>query len=508
MMTLMFALLAGFSYSVLCANKGHGRLDAYTTSAYEFAETFASDLEWISRTSWKLERVDRISKCGKDIYLGKSAGSASKLIYQNGEVTEEAYELEVQNDRTGALGMWWGTRTLLQQLVLSGEDRLMVGRIEDASAYSPRVICLTAVANWYSLLFLKETCTFASFFKCPSFDIILWTTIHLTMALMRLGTGPEDPELNPLVERRNETLSRREFEDLQRHCVSRGVTVIPEIEAPGHALVITRWKPEFINFTAGKAVRIWGTYEPAEHLSIDKKLPSFNTGSITNPTHRENWQWVPSLIDPYNIEEQLDSKSKGLKGATMAAWNDNGYDASTQLEAYYTMKMGIPLLASRSWSGSRGVKLDEAGSTESLWILSDMAPAQSSERWLAVEMNGIDLPDSLVSWKRSDFDQKKGPLIMGLGSKGIDYPLMLDVTGPFTLSSSDSILLLDDSGSLCFLANGISYPLCHVDERDGFDPGHPGRIWINASSSSHEPVKVPLNASITIKTDILSGSLI
>ncbi|TPX23356.1 hypothetical protein DIZ76_012686 [Coccidioides immitis] len=337
-----------------------------------------------------------------------------------------------------------------------------------------------------------------------------WNRVYL-----HFSPRPEDPELNPLVERRNETLSRREFEDLQRHCVSRGVTVIPEIEAPGHALVITRWKPEFINFTAGKAVRIWGTYEPAEHLSIDKKLPSFNTGSITNPTRtslnqldRENWQWEPSLIDPYNIEEQLDSKSKGLKGATMAAWNDNGYDASTQLEAYYTMKMGIPLLASRSWSGSRGVKLDEAGSTESLWILSDMAPAQSSERWLAVEMNGIDLPDSLVSWKRSDFDQKKGPLIMGLGSKGIDYPLMLDVTGPFTLSSSDSILLLDDSGSLCFLANGISYPLCHVDERDGFDPGHPGRIWINASSSSHEPVKVPLNASITIKTDILSGSLI
>ncbi|QVM11028.1 hypothetical protein D8B26_005679 [Coccidioides posadasii str. Silveira] len=389
-----------YIYSSFAQIKDKDGLTHIPPSAYEFGETFASDLEWISRTSWKLERVDRISKGGKGIYLGKSARSASKLVYQNGEVTEEAYELEVQNDRTGARGMWWGTRTLLQQLVLSGEDRLM-GNVHVRLVLQMSEFQYHLMDNYPLNRGPNET----------------WSRVYSHFSLR-----PEDPELSPLVERRNETLSRREFEDLQRHCVSRGVTVIPEIEAPGHALTKevhigadeydptladVYIMPKFINFTAGKAVRIWGTYEPAEHPPIDKKLPSFNTGSITNPTYRENWQWEPSLIDPYNIEEQLDSKSKGLNGATMAAWYDNGYDASTQLEAYYTMKMGISLLASRSWSGSRGVKLDEAGSTESLRILSDTAPAQSLERWLAVEMNGVDLPDSLVSWKRSHFDQKK-----------------------------------------------------------------------------------------------------
>lgn len=31
---------------------------------------------------------------------------------------------------------------------------------------------------------------------------------------------------------------------MQESCAARGVTIIPEIEAPGHALVITQWKPE------------------------------------------------------------------------------------------------------------------------------------------------------------------------------------------------------------------------------------------------------------------------
>lgn len=31
---------------------------------------------------------------------------------------------------------------------------------------------------------------------------------------------------------------------MQNSCAQRGVTIVPEIEAPGHALVITQWKPE------------------------------------------------------------------------------------------------------------------------------------------------------------------------------------------------------------------------------------------------------------------------
>jgi hexosaminidase len=44
--------------------------------------------------------------------------------------------------------------------------------------------------------------------------------------------------------RPNESYYEEDFEKIQQSCASRGVTIIPEIEAPGHALVITQWKPE------------------------------------------------------------------------------------------------------------------------------------------------------------------------------------------------------------------------------------------------------------------------
>lgn len=41
-----------------------------------------------------------------------------------------------------------------------------------------------------------------------------------------------------------ESNDRMTFEMLQQKCAARGVTIIPAIEAPGHVLVISQWKPE------------------------------------------------------------------------------------------------------------------------------------------------------------------------------------------------------------------------------------------------------------------------
>ncbi|EEP79638.1 conserved hypothetical protein [Uncinocarpus reesii 1704] len=612
--------------SSFAETKDKDGLSLIPPSAYEFAETFIGDLGQISGTDWKLERLERVPEDGKGIYLGRFRGSVDNLTYQNGEHTEEAYELEVGGARvyiggTGARGMWWGTRTLLQQLLLAGNGQLPAGRAVDVPAYVTRGYMLDCGRKWYSASFLKEMCAFASFFKMSEFQYHLMDNYPLNrgrnetwnQVYSHFSLRPENPELRPLVDRWNETVSRNEFEDLQKHCASRGVTVIPEIEAPGHCLAITKWKPElallkkdllnlthpdaistvqaiwkeflpwfktkevhigadeydptladvyityvnemakFIKSTASKSVRIWGTYEPSETLAIDKNViiqhwqynqsdpydlepagyniinsedwvvymsikndhtpifparyPQFyNVSRSFHFANKEDWQWEPSLLDPYNITEQMNPNAKGLKGAIMAAWNDNGYDASTQLEAYYTMKAGIPLLAARSWSGSRGRRLDEATFLESSKLLSDNAPAQNLDRRLAVELNGKSPPGPLLVWRRSTSVPNDGRYILGYGSKGMNYSLTLEVTGPFTLSSNDSVLYLDQNGSLVFSTDGIPYPLRHVGEEDGFDLGHPGRIWTNSSNSSHEPVKVPLAANITIKTDILGGS--
>jgi hexosaminidase len=54
----------------------------------------------------------------------------------------------------------------------------------------------------------------------------------------------DDPAVDGLNKRANESYTRAVFDEIQTKCAARGVTIRPEIEAPGHALVITQWKPE------------------------------------------------------------------------------------------------------------------------------------------------------------------------------------------------------------------------------------------------------------------------
>lgn len=411
---------------------------------------------------------------------------------------------------------------------------------------------------------------------------------------------PEDPSLRGLVSRKNETLSRSEFEDFQRHCAQRGITVVPEIESPGHALAITKWMPhlalarkDLLNLThpetiptvkkiwneflpwfattevhigadeydstladvyigfvnemaawvkevSGKRVRIWGTNEPSTTMSVSKDIviqhwqygesdpvlllqqgydvinsedwwgyvsikndhtpilprpypQRFDIGRTLNFAGVDGWQWEPRLVNPFNTsaEWQLPRDSARLRGATMASWNDNGADASTQLEAYYAWREGMPVVGARAWSGGRGPLLNTATLADSVARLSAAAPGQNLDRRI---------PALPVSWSGAAHAG------IGLGSKGMNYTLAISYTAPFTLSSADAILTLLPSGELHFLADGTHYPLRSVAAEAGYDAAHPGRIWSNDTTSSHEVVLLPSAGALVITSDEIGGT--
>ncbi|KAL5597294.1 hypothetical protein FOBRF1_011087 [Fusarium oxysporum] len=592
-------------------------------TAHEFATTFQDDLAKITGSKWTLKRVDKLSNNASGISLGSYTGESSDLTYENGKSTSEGYEIIINSNRvfiggSGARGMWWGTRTFLQ-LLLAGNGTITSTLGRDAPAYATRGYMLDAGRKWYSKDFLKELCSYASFFKMNEFHYHLsdnyplnrgkndsWRDVYSHFSLL-----PEDKSLRGILHgRENETLSRDDFMELQSHCASRGVTVIPEIEAPGHSLYLTKWKPElalakkdllnlthpetlptvqsiweeflpwfktkevhigadeydaeladdyitfvnkmsrFINSTTNKRSRIWGTHEPSKrNQTIDKNviiqhwqygqsdpvqlvkdsydvinsedwwaytslkndhmpiLPArypqfFNESRVFNFADKEEWQWTPADFNPVNTSLQLKSDEKRLRGATLAAWNDNGPDATTQLEAYYSMRRGIAVVGGRAWSGSRGPKLLEETSDTSVDFYSPRAPDQNLDRVLSLVANG-----TLVSWTRSGGDGKE--VHLGHGSKGMNYTLTLSVTGPFTLSGPDNTLSLDKSGNMVFTADGWEYPLRKVTNDDALDldPGAPGRIWVN-TSSTHKPVKVSAPVNITLVTDVLHGTVV
>lgn len=602
-------------------------------TAFQFAETFRQDLSNWTTANWTLQRVGSFPEGASGILLGPFRGSDDEVTYENGATTEEGYEIEITNRTVyiggkGARGMFWGTRTLLQQALIANGSSLATGRTIDAPAYATRGYMLDAGRKWYTPEFLKELCTYASFFKISEFHYHssdnaplnrghneTWNKVFSHFSLF----AENNTALQGLVERKNETLSRAQFEDFQNHCAQRGVTVIPEIEAPGHALAITKWKPElalakkdllnlthpdaiptvkaiweeflpwfktkevhigadeydseladdyinfvnemseFVNSTAGKRIRIWGTHEPSENLTISKDIivqhwqygqsdpvqlqnddyslinsndwwaymslkndhtpilpapyPQFyNTSRTLNFADVPGWQWDPSLFNQVNTTEQLKPGASDNKGAILAAWNDNGPDATTQLEAYYAIRQGIPVMAARAWAGRRGVNITAANVNASIEYLASNAPGQNLDRRPVSLRSASPVRKTVLSW-----DSRTGQMAQtfGKGSFGPPYTLSLNVSSPFSIKGPDTSLAISNVvnsttnstvRTLVFTtADGFPYPLRNVSY-DDYDPGHPGRIWTNVSTSTHDPVPLTLPVRLRIETDIYNGS--
>lgn len=602
-------------------------------TAYEFAQTFRNDISSWDSANWTLHRVDTYPANATGVLLGPFRGSDDEVTYESGVTTEEGYEIEITNRTVyiggkGARGMFWGTRTFMQQALLANGAAVPSGRTVDAPAYATRGYMLDAGRKWYTADFLKELCTYASFFKISEFHFHssdnsplnrghneTWNEVFSHFSLY----PEENTELQGIIQRKNETLSRADFEDFQNHCAQRGVTVIPEIEAPGHALAITKWKPElaldkkdllnlthpdaiptvkaiwteflpwfqtkevhigadeydseladdyinfvnemaeFVNSTSGKKIRIWGTYEPSENLTISKDIivqhwqygqsdpvqlqnngynlinsedwwaymslkndhtpilpapyPQFHNNTRTlNFADVPGWQWDPSLFNPVNTTEQLVPGASGNNGAIMAAWNDNGPAATTQLEAYYAIREGLPVMAARAWTGRRGVNLTTQSLSASVRLLARMAPGQNLDR-RPTSLRRISATDShVLSWSQRDGAMAQ---TFGKGSFGPPYTLSLNVSSLFAIKGSDTSLALTNVTNtttnssiptlLFTTADSFPYPLRHVSYTD-YDPSHPGRIWANQSTSTHEPVPIALPARLRIETDIYNGS--
>ncbi|KAI1410653.1 glycoside hydrolase family 20 protein [Hypoxylon sp. FL1857] len=223
-------------------------------SLQDFAKTFAEDLH---------------NTFGSDIGISVGEGPTSDVVFltlgdpseytdASGALTSEGYTLLINSSGifiSGAspLGVWWGTRTVLQQALLSNGS-LPYGEAIDAPGWKTRGMMLDAGRHYYPPEFITELCSYMSFFKQNIFHIHLsdnlFNNVNLysreqsleLYARFRLWSDSED--LAGLNKYKNESYTREQFEEIQSVCASRGVTVIPEIEAPGHSLVIVQWKPE------------------------------------------------------------------------------------------------------------------------------------------------------------------------------------------------------------------------------------------------------------------------
>ncbi|ROW03902.1 hypothetical protein VPNG_07247 [Cytospora leucostoma] len=269
---------------------------------FEFAKTFSQDLS--STLDINTVVVIGNSTAADSIFL--TLGDPSTYRNASGDPSSEGYTLSITSSGitiTGAspLGAWWGTRTLLQQGVLSNGS-IPIGTGVDTPGWATRGMMLDIGRHFYPKEFLVEMCAYMSFFKQNTFHLHLSDNLYNNVDLYsderslalyaRFRLWSEAKALDGLNKHKNESYTREEFHEIQTSCAARGVTIIPEIEAPGHALVIVQWKPELgystdlslLNISHPDTIptmkTIWSEFLPWFHT----KVVSIGADEYTGPS--------------------------------------------------------------------------------------------------------------------------------------------------------------------------------------------------------------------------------
>lgn len=190
-------------------------------------------------------RPEVVEGKGKDGDLVLSLGKDKKL-------GKEGYSIRI-TDRVvlsapEAIGVYWGTRTLLQIAEQNKDHHLPKGNIRDYPDYAMRGFMIDCGRKFIPLSFLQDYVKIMAYYKMNTLQIHLndngfkqffghdWSK---TYAAFRL-----ESDTYPGLTARDGFYTKKEFIDLQKLAENRFVEIIPEIDAPAHTLAFTQYKPE------------------------------------------------------------------------------------------------------------------------------------------------------------------------------------------------------------------------------------------------------------------------
>ncbi|TCD67896.1 hypothetical protein EIP91_011830 [Steccherinum ochraceum] len=554
-------------------------------SLLDFAKVFRNDLSTVTSTPIlpvHVSNPDIQTLSLPSIFLTIDTKKSYSLF--NGKPTEEGYDLVTTRNSiiitaSAPIGVWWGTRTVIQQAVLaaaSGSKDIFIpaGNVTDTPGWDVRGFMLDVGRHWFATDFLSELCIYASFFKINEFHLHasdnLWNPAFLygdgnegwknLYAAFRFQPAQGSHNAG-LVPRKNESWTQSDFRAMQTTCAQHGVALIPEIDTPGHSLVINQWKPQlmetgapdhlnlsipetiptikgiwdeflpwfsasevsigadeydanladdYINFvnemssyihqTSGKSIRIWGTNEPSDTLSVSKNITiqhwDFPGDDIPVRLMDAGYQvinseqsflyldgktsedgqfpqelnqaliwsgapggtgWAPNIFSSDDASNNTSINNPNLRGSIMALWNDWGNNATTRFEIYYQLARSLAVFGEKAWAGSevRPTALTRSQFDVAYPILNAAAPGQNLNRVVPARNNVV-----------YDYKTVSNGQSTAIASVGPPYTMTFNVK-PSARSPSQGLLFegIDSKlhvANLTFEATGQLYPLGYV----------------------------------------------
>ncbi len=183
------------------------------------------------------------------IAVGKSPGAGDielRFVRAIGQRGAEAYRLDaadrVRIEGAAPKGVFYGTRTLLQMLVLDPQRRSIPrGEAFDWPDYAERGFMLDVGRKFFAIQYLRQYVKFMAWYKLNDFQLHLNDGAANDYSGFRLQS-----DAFPGLANADGAYTRKQMDDLQDLAAEYHVTITPEFDAPAHSRAFTKYKPELI----------------------------------------------------------------------------------------------------------------------------------------------------------------------------------------------------------------------------------------------------------------------
>ena len=194
------------------------------------AEITRSDLEEMFGIS--AEIISDTPKAG-DIVLALTESSIETEDEEIIELINQTYRMDVGEYVTvegpAYKGVFFGTRSVLQALLTSGNDTIAYGTAVDYPNYPIRQFMLDVGRKYFPMWYLEDLVKYASWLKLTDFQCHLSEDTFNDYSAFRLES--DIPHLTST----DGYYTKDEYREFQKHAENYGIRVITEIDGPAHA---------------------------------------------------------------------------------------------------------------------------------------------------------------------------------------------------------------------------------------------------------------------------------
>jgi hexosaminidase len=284
---------------------------------------------------------------GVELEAGELAGGKSGILFKiedSAAIPGEGYRLEIRRDgisiaATDPTGLFYATQTIRQLLPPDWESRepgrgggydLPCLRIEDHPRFPWRGYMLDESRHFFGIETVKRILDMMAFYKLNRFHWHLTDTDGWRIEIRKYprlttvgGIGDRsDPE------RAAQYYTQDQVREVLRYAAERFITVVPEIDMPGHAAAANRAYPEFSGGGSDKYPEF--TFNPAKPATIE-----FLQDVLGEVAELFPGQWIHYGGD----EVHFANKQWAADEHVRALMSSEGYDSILQVEHDFNRRM-------------------------------------------------------------------------------------------------------------------------------------------------------------------------